>query len=188
MKAQVSADFLITLTVAMALFLFLFVIIADRNTDFNEKKIQLEAKKIADRFATEIYAVSIAGPGTVKTIILPNTLKGEIPYVINLYANASLVEILWQTDETKRYAVPLLSYTGQSLSNITDDITATNDIDIIFNASQSSFDCHSFCVGLSYGSGTCRNGASECVAQGEMHENKGNALCIQETGGVCCCG
>jgi len=48
--------------------------------------------------------------------------------------------------------------------------------------------CSTFCVGLGYTGGVCRNGRSQCLAQGEIPENGGNHLCvIQAEGGTCCC-
>jgi type II secretory pathway pseudopilin PulG len=47
--------------------------------------------------------------------------------------------------------------------------------------------CSTYCTGLGYGGGVCRKGKSRCLANGEIPENGGNHLCIQEEGGVCCC-
>ena len=48
--------------------------------------------------------------------------------------------------------------------------------------------CSTFCVGLGYSTGQCRNGKSQCLANGEIPERSGNHLCvIQAEGGTCCC-
>ena len=48
--------------------------------------------------------------------------------------------------------------------------------------------CGTFCIGIGYSGGQCRNGKSQCLANGEIPEHSGNHLCvIQAEGGTCCC-
>jgi len=48
--------------------------------------------------------------------------------------------------------------------------------------------CGTFCMTLGYTGGQCRNGKSQCLANGEIPENGGNHLCvIGPDGGTCCC-
>jgi len=48
--------------------------------------------------------------------------------------------------------------------------------------------CSTFCVGLGYSGGQCRNGKSMCLSNGEIPEHAGNHLCVIQTeGGTCCC-
>jgi hypothetical protein len=188
MRAQVSADFIITLAIALAVFIFFFLIVTNRNAEFDEQKTRLFAKQLADKFAAEVNTVYLSGPGTSKTIELPNTLKDQTAYLINFYPQLQIVEIIWQTKQINRYVAPIMAFSGENITNINDDVNITFSEDgLSIDISQSANDCNSFCIyyGASYG--ICRKGTSKCEDNGELSLG-GNSFCIRELGGVCCCG
>jgi len=189
MKTQVSADFLIALTVALVMFLFLFAIIGDRSRQFDTERTRLHAKELADRVSADINAIYLAGPGTTKTIELPNSLKDESLYVVNIYSEARVVEVIWRIkDVFHYYGAPIVSCLDDNLTNIIDDITITGGGECIsLTPFQTTFDINSFCIELGYSSGMCTQGASECVSMGGVHEPKGGSFCIREVSGVGCC-
>lgn len=52
----------------------------------------------------------------------------------------------------------------------------------------SSSGCGNYCISIGYTGGMCRRGVSECLANGEVNQSKGNRYCNNEPlGATCCC-
>jgi len=187
MKAQVSTDFMIAIGMGLIFFVILFYAINERNTVFGEKRTELYAKELADRFATELNAVYLSGPGSFKTIQLPDNLPDQTLYAISVYPSEQLIEIVWYTNEVNRYTAPTVAPIGQNLSNIFQSVNVSYLDELIFFPDQEFFEVDAFCKGKGYGYGLCRKGAAHCQSA-ETFENEGNRLCTREDGGVACCG
>jgi hypothetical protein len=130
-KSQISVEFVIVIAIALVIFLTLFAIIDRRNDELYSTRTALYARQEADKFASAINTIFLAGDGAQKTIILPETLRDNKDYEINLYPSSHLLEIKWASlEQTKHYDSPLITadITGslESLSNITLAITNTN--------------------------------------------------------------
>ena len=130
-KAQISAEFIIIVSIALVVFLMMFSIIDKRNDELYSTRTMLYARKEADNLASSINTIFLAGDGAQKTITLPETLRDDKNYTINIYPTNHLVEIIWSSlGENRQYTSPLLTanITGNltSLSNTTLTITNSN--------------------------------------------------------------
>lgn len=54
-------------------------------------------------------------------------------------------------------------------------------------ASSSSALCAAYCEDLTYTTGTCRQSAGKCTANGETHESGGDTYCTAPGENTCCC-
>ncbi|MFH1317040.1 MAG: hypothetical protein ABII01_05975 [Candidatus Woesearchaeota archaeon] len=132
---QVSVDMIIMMSFLFIIFLIMATIILYRNSELVSSTQKYYAKSLSDQVATEINSVFNAGDGTQKTIILPDQLKDNTAYNINIYPNSRIVEIVWNYgEETRHYSSSIITtqITGD-LTNISDDISILNvngEIDI----------------------------------------------------------
>ena len=101
-KSQISADFIIVLTIALAVFLAVFVISDQRSTILDSYRVRLYAKQEADALSSEINSVFLAGDGTNKIVFLPATLKDNTPYNITVYPSGHTVSIEYYFNSVKK--------------------------------------------------------------------------------------
>ena len=190
MKSQVSTDLTIVLAVALIIFLSIFVTIENRNNELNHLKTKLYAKAICDKVAIEINTIFLAGDGAQKTVELPDSLKDNSNYIVNIYPKAHIVEVVWfYGNQTKYYHCPVVS--GDltcGLTNIVDDFNISNSgcIDPL----QDYNGCDEYCLNREYDYGICRpKGADDCKDHGEdPGQGNVNAMCKTGLNSVCCCG
>lgn len=193
MKSQISIDLIIVFSILLVISSSVFVTVNRRNAELISSRSRLYAKAICERIATDINTVFLAGDGTKKTIGLPDSLKDNSNYMINIYPTSHIVEVLWfYGNETRRYNCPILfgDLTG-NLTNILDDFNVTN------SGNESGIDplqdysgCNDYCENRGYDYGVCRHyGLQECRDHGE-DPGKGNvhSVCKIEMVAVCCCG
>jgi len=92
MKGQISVELLIIVIVLLGIFSAILATTTSREGEFLVTRTTLHAKEVADNVAFTINQVFLGGPGTTKEIVLPTTLRGNIPYRLNYsYSNHLLI-------------------------------------------------------------------------------------------------
>src|SRR3989338_6726009 len=126
-KSQITADFIITISIALVIFLAVFAIADKRNNMLDSTRERLYAKQEADKAALEINSVFLAGIGTNKSVFLPATLKGGSPYNITVYPSLRIVNIDYYFNGEKRnYQAGILTFNASSISGINGTIRLSN--------------------------------------------------------------
>lgn len=123
-KSQISTEFIMIALIALIVFLIIFSIIDKRNNELYSTRTMLYARQEADNFASSINTIFLAGDGAGKTITLPETLRDDSDYIINIYPFSHLVDITWSfSGENRQYSATLITanITGSlsSLKNTT---------------------------------------------------------------------
>lgn len=109
-RSQITVDFIIVLIIALILFLVLFSTIDKRTTQMYSLRTNLYAKEMADKVATNINTIFLAGDGTSNTLIIPETLKDLTDYELRIYPNSHIVDISWYfADSRRHYSSPILT-------------------------------------------------------------------------------
>ena len=83
-KAQLSADFVITLALILIIFLSITTTISGRYTQMLHESEKTYAKDIAEDFALNLNAIYLAGDGSRMEVFLPLTLKDSDNYEIDI--------------------------------------------------------------------------------------------------------
>lgn len=118
-KSQISTEFLVIVSIALLVFLIIFAIIDKRNDELYSTRTKLYAKQEADKLASNINIIFLAGDGANKTISLPETLRDDRNYSMNIYPSSHLAEIRWSSlGENRQYKATLIT------SNITGSLTS----------------------------------------------------------------
>lgn len=126
-KSQITADFIITISIALIIFLAVFAIADKRNNALDSTRERLYAKQEADKVALEINSVFLAGSGTNKSVFLPATLKDGSPYNITVYPSLRMVNIDYYFNGEKRnYQAGILTSNASSISGINGTIRLSN--------------------------------------------------------------
>ena len=126
-KSQITADFIITISIALIIFLAVFAIADKRNGMLDSIRESLYAKQEADKTALEINSVFLAGDGTNKSVFLPATLKGGSPYNITVYPSLRILNIDYYFEGGKRnYQAGILTSNVSSISGINGTIRLAN--------------------------------------------------------------
>ncbi|MBW2984328.1 hypothetical protein KY361_04390 [Candidatus Woesearchaeota archaeon] len=129
-KSQISAEFVIIASAALIVFLIIFSIVDKRNDELYSARTMLYARQEADRLANSINTIFLAGNGAQKTITLPETLRDDRDYTINIYPSSHLVEITWSfLGKNKQYASTLTT------ANITGSLTALKNMTLTISNS-----------------------------------------------------
>ena len=175
-KAQISTEFIIIASVVLVVFLVIFTIIDKRNDEFFASRTKIYVKELCDKVATEINAIFLAGNGATKRIILPETLKDDTDYLVNVYPTSHLVEIQWiYRDEVRQYTCPIL------FDDLTGDLALLNE----------SYEgvCGDHCVERGFSAGICRQGGLKACKNNDEIPGHGNIhhFCRVELASVCCC-
>ena len=123
-KSQISAEFVIIASIILIVFLIMFSIIHKRNDELYSTRTMLYARQEADKLASNINTIFLAGNNAQKTIALPETLRDDKNYTINIYPSNHLIEIIWSSlGKNKQYTSTLITadVTGNltSLKNTT---------------------------------------------------------------------
>lgn len=189
-KSQVSVDLTIVLSAAMVIFLVVLITVSNRNEDLVFQRTKLYAKSICEKVAIDINTVFFAGDGTQKTVELPDSLKDNSHYLVNIYPTSHFVEVLWfYGNETKNYHCPIIFGNLEcTLTNLVDDFNLSSDGCI--EPSQDYNGCEEYCLNRDYDYGICRpHGVDNCRDHGE-DPGKGNvhSFCRIGVNSVCCCG
>ncbi len=109
-KAQISTEFIIIVSVALIVFLIIFSIIDKRNDELYSTRTMLYARQEADQWASSINTIFLAGNGAQRRVSLPETLRDDKDYTINIYPSSHLVEITWSSlGKNKQYTATLIT-------------------------------------------------------------------------------
>ncbi|MBU2561186.1 MAG: hypothetical protein KKD17_02730 [Nanoarchaeota archaeon] len=109
-KAQISTEFIIIASAALVVFLIILSIAGKRNDELYSARTTLYARQEADKLASSINTILLAGDGTQKTVSLPETLRDDEGYTINIYPSSRLVEITWNySGKNRQYKAPLIT-------------------------------------------------------------------------------
>ncbi len=126
-KSQITADFIITISIAMIIFLAVFAIAGKRNSILDSTRERLYAKQEADKAALEINSVFLAGSGANKSVFLPAALKGGSTYNITVYPSSRIVNIDYYFNGVKRnYQAGILTSNISGISGINGTIRLFN--------------------------------------------------------------
>ncbi|MBW2965950.1 hypothetical protein KY342_02485 [Candidatus Woesearchaeota archaeon] len=129
-KSQISAEFIIIASVSLVVFLIMFSIIDKRNDELYSERTMLYARMESDKLASSINTIFLAGGGAQKTISLPETLRDDKNYTINIYPTHHLVEIIWNSlGKNKQYTSILIT------ADITGNLTSLKNITLIISNS-----------------------------------------------------
>ncbi|HIH42787.1 TPA: hypothetical protein HA246_04020 [Candidatus Woesearchaeota archaeon] len=96
-KSQISVEFIIILAVMLIVFLGVFIVADKRTAEMYSVRTKLYAKMEADKFASDVNGVFLAGSGTGKISILPSTLKDNSAYNISIYPSEHKLQVVWQS-------------------------------------------------------------------------------------------
>ena len=116
-KTQISADFIITISIALIVFLAVFYIADNRNTALRSYEASLYAKQEADRLALALNSIFIAGPNSTGTIFFAGTLKDGTQYNLSLVPSKHTVNIEYDFEGLQRQ-----HQAGILTANVTGDL------------------------------------------------------------------
>jgi len=186
-KAQVSVDMIVMLSIVLLIFLVVFLTVFDRDSEVMGSRTRFYAKAYADKAATDINTVCLAGAGSTKTIKLPDKLKSGEDYQIDIYPQEHIAEITWvRGDELMHYSSPILcNLTGRT--SFFGDINVSESGDL---SNESVGACFGYCTDLGYEYGICRTaGKQNCRDHGEEPGHGTiHHFCKVVNASVCCCG
>ncbi len=127
-KSQLSTELIITLSALLIMFLIIISIMNKRSDDYFYNKRLMDAKEYSEKISSQINILFLAGPGTKAHVELPQTLRDNTPYSINIYPQHHIVEITWMSkNNIRHYSTQILtSNISGKLSNISNDVNITN--------------------------------------------------------------
>jgi hypothetical protein len=109
-NAQLSVEFIIILSIILVVFLTLFSTLEKRNSEVYATRTMLYAREVADNFASTINTIFLAGEGTKKTAVIPETLRDDSSYTIDIYPLSHAVEIRWNSSgQNNQYTATLIT-------------------------------------------------------------------------------
>ncbi len=127
-RSQISVEFIIILSILLFVFLIVFIVADKRTAEMYNVRSKLYAKMEADKFASDINGVFLAGSGTRKITLLPVTLKDNNAYNISIYPTEHKLEVVWQSSGINdRYSAALIAGNiSGSLSNLNYPVNVSN--------------------------------------------------------------
>jgi hypothetical protein len=123
-KGQISVELIIISSVLLVMFILLLNVVSTRNNVSLALTQQFSVEELGYKISSSINEVYLAGDRTNKTIFLPETLRSNTNYSLNL--NPSIRNIRLDYDD-KRLDFPLLT------SNITGDFILNSNNQIFNN-------------------------------------------------------
>ncbi|MBI2135622.1 hypothetical protein HYU06_00965 [Candidatus Woesearchaeota archaeon] len=109
-KSQISVEFIIILAIMLIVFLIIFVVADKRTAEMYNTRTKLYAKMEADKLASDINGIFLAGSGTRKVTMLPNKLRDNSAYNISIYPSEHKLEVTWQSSGTNdHYSAALIA-------------------------------------------------------------------------------
>ena len=127
-KSQISVEFIIVFSAALIIFLIMFAIVEKKNSELYSARTTLYARQEADKLASSINTIFLAGEGAKKTVTLPEKLVNDESYSVNIYPSSRFIEITWIVlGENKQYTNTLIT------SNITGSLNSLSNRTIIIS-------------------------------------------------------
>jgi len=199
-KSQISVEMVMIFSALLIIFVVMAVVIEQRNSDLIRGRSSFYAKTLCEQVASEINSIFLGGAGTQKTIHLPDSLKDGSAFLVSIYPEQHLLEVLWfygakdsNQSEINRHLCSIVSgdLTG-NLTNIAADFNISNSGQSGNNSVVPAIyaGCNNYCTNLGYTYGICRHhGQTDCYDHGET-PGQGNihAECKIEGAANCCCG
>ena|SRR3989338_607463 len=109
-RSQISVEFIMILAVMLIVFLGVFIIADKRTAEMYSVRTKLYAKIEADKLASDVNGVFLAGSGTRKISMLPSTLKDNSAYNISIYPTEHKLQVVWQSSGTDdHYSAALIA-------------------------------------------------------------------------------
>src|SRR3989338_8024016 len=102
-RSQISVEFIIILAVMLIVFLGVFIIADKRTAEMYNTRTKLYANMEADKLASDVNGVFLAGSGTRRISMLPLTLKDNSAYNISIYPNEHKLQVVWQNSGIEDY-------------------------------------------------------------------------------------
>jgi len=127
-KAQISTELIIVLSALLIIFLIIISILNKRSDEYFFNQRYMNAKEYSEKVASQLNTVFLSGPGTRARVELPQTLRDNTNYSINIYPQQHVVEIAWLSkNNIRHYSSQILTsnITGK-ISNINGNINITN--------------------------------------------------------------
>ncbi len=128
MKAQVSVEFMISLSIMLLLFLLLSGIASQRFDQAMHERIDGSAKAVLATFVMNLNSVFIGGEGATLSIDLPLTIENNDGYAIHILPGTNLARITYANPGGMQYYdLPLITRatTGRT-EGINGTVTFTN--------------------------------------------------------------
>ncbi len=123
-KAQVSLEFIITLSIVLILLVVMGVVIHQKNAEITAINIDVQGKRVTDSIADNINEIYTVGDGYSTTFSLPENLYGDTGYMVAFYRDEPRVSV--ETDNGFSWSRPLATHEiccGASLCNCTENST-----------------------------------------------------------------
>ncbi len=128
MKAQASAEFIISIGIMLVVFLALSGILMQQYDRYQDQRVDEAARTIIQRFTLQLAAVHIAGDGASATITLPASIDFPGDYNITVFPDARIARIDYNNPgwfTIKDAALPTSAITGRT-SGINATVTFRN--------------------------------------------------------------
>jgi hypothetical protein len=120
-KAQLSTDFVITLSIILLIFIGIAFTVSLRHEQMLFVARRTYAEDIVEKLALNINSVYLAGDGTAKQVVLPLSLRDDGNYHIDVYPSEHLLEVTFWFDQQRRhYSYPIIT------ANVTGTLTGIN--------------------------------------------------------------
>lgn len=118
-KSQTIAEFIIMLSVVLVIFVVFFNVFDETRDEISILNAELLAKQQAQKLASGIDSVYLAGSGSRMNVYLPDTLKGGINYNITIMPQKHILYVQYSHfQDTRVYQFPII--TGNITGNTTD--------------------------------------------------------------------
>mgnify|MGYP001615436703 CR=1 FL=1 len=101
-KSQVSAEFIIIISVLMIIFIAIISSSKPKENQLNEIRAEIYAAAEAEKLAEEISAVYLAGDGASKEVVFPSSLREGSNYHLTIYPISHLVLINYSSEGRQR--------------------------------------------------------------------------------------
>ena len=127
-KSQVSAEFIIIISVLMIMFIAIISSSKPKENHLNEIRTEIYAASEAEKLAEEINAVYLAGEGASKEVIFPSSLREGSNYHLTVYPISHVVLINYSSEGRQRTYSSTIVTSGISgdISMINSAITLRN--------------------------------------------------------------
>lgn len=123
MKAQASAEFMISLGIMLLLFLLISGIASQRYEQARHERVHDAATAVLTTFVLNLNAIVIAGDGASLSLALPVGIDNNDDYSISILPSANMARITFSDPGgTTYYDLPLVS---SAVTGRTDGINGT---------------------------------------------------------------
>jgi uncharacterized protein (UPF0333 family) len=132
-KGQMSAEFMLSLTIMLLVFLLLAGVASERYIQAQSERIDGGARVIVETFAMYVNAVHVAGDGAKVILDMPQSIERQGDYNISIQPGSNLAMIVYNSPAGSRYYIAPMTTAaiGGMMSAISGSITLTNQNEVI---------------------------------------------------------